>query len=274
MTIYHTERPTVLLTNDDGYDAPGIRTLYAALAQNYVVVVVAPDGEQSGVGHAFTYHEPLYYKKINDGYAPELYSVSGTPSDCVKFGISHLLHTRPSLVIAGLNRGENSGVASFYSGTVAAAREGAFWKIPSFAFSLCEKGEQFSQQYASLVPRIITHILDATKSCREIVFFNVNFPPCHPERAKGLAFTRQSMAFFNDSYEKKPAYPSLNTREGFFIVGEREEVELSEEYDTRALYNNWITVTPQTYDTTSQNGLFVLKNFEHQFSLKDTADEF
>lgn len=250
-------KQTILLTNDDGYDASGIRCLYEVLIREYSVIVVAPDREQSGVGHAFTFNTPLHYEKASDSDKMQGYRVSGTPSDCVKFAVSFLLPQRPDIVVSGLNIGENSGLSAFYSGTVAAAREGAFWNIPSFAFSLCTSSRESAPEYAELVPGMIRKILHSenrTLPEYEKVFYNVNFPPCPLSEVKGSRVTWQSMAFFDDRYERVEV-ESHSSGQGYMIYGEKKDIEKSNAYDSRALMNNIITITPLTFDATAHNAI-------------------
>ncbi len=149
------QKLNVLLTNDDGFYADGIRLLYEELIKNFSVTVVAPEHEKSGVGHAFTFNNPLHYTKSLESDPIKGYIVNGSPADCVKFAISYLLPQKPDIVISGINNGENSGLSAFYSGTVAAAREGAFWNIPSFAFSVCKESFSCAKDYVSIVPSMI-----------------------------------------------------------------------------------------------------------------------
>jgi 5'-nucleotidase len=183
------------------------------------------------------------------------YMVSGTPADCVKFAISYLLPKKPDIVVSGMNIGENSGLSAFYSGTVAAAREGAFWNIPSLAFSVCKESEKHALEYASLVPGIIRSILSSTNNkllLEEKFFYNINFPPCPLNEIKGTRVTWQSMAFFDDRYERVEV-ESHKTKEGFLIYGEKKDIEDSNSFDSRALMNNLITITPLSFDSTAQN---------------------
>ncbi len=251
------KKKTLLLTNDDGFFAPGIRYLYDVLCEEYKVIVVAPEKEHSGAGHAFTFHNPLHYRTIGNEKGMPGYAVSGSPADCVKFAISYLLPARPDLVVAGMNIGENSGLSAFYSGTVAAAREGAFWEIPSMAFSVCQQSADNAPRYAEKVPGMIKNILDAIRgdtTGKNRVFYNVNFPPCTPQQAKGTRVTWQSMAFFDDRYEKVEIESHVS-KEGYVIYGEKKNIEPWNTYDSRALMNNYITITPLTFDSTAHGAL-------------------
>jgi 5'-nucleotidase len=257
-------KPTVLLTNDDGMYAPGIRVLYEQLVSDADVVVVAPDREQSGVGHAFTFNAPIHYEKTASDQIPPGYVVSGTPVDCVKFAVSHLMKKHPETIVSGLNLGENSGLSAFYSGTVAAAREGAFWDITSIAFSLCIEGKEHLEAYAAMAPSIIRQLVlvdKKRKNNEDKIFYNVNFPGCNPAQIKGIKITRQSSAFFDDRYERIEVV-THRTGEGFVIVGEKIDIEKSNDYDSRALMNGFITITPLGFDATNHEGINALRAIE------------
>lgn len=255
---------TVLLTNDDGFYAEGIRILYKELIKKFSVTVVAPEQERSGVGHAFTFNNPLHYIKSEESDFMKGFIVNGTPADCVKFAIGYLLPQRPDIVVSGMNNGENSGLSAFYSGTVAAAREGAFWNIPSFAFSVCKESFAFAKDYASLVPNMIEKIMNANKSLvPSKVYYNVNFPPCPLPEVKSTKVTWQSLAFFDDRYERIEV-ESHKSGEGFMIFGEKKDIESSNAFDSRALMNNMITITPLTFDSTAHNAIPHLESLEDE----------
>jgi 5'-nucleotidase len=258
------DKTLILLTNDDGMSASGIRALYEQLVLDATVVVVAPDREQSGVGHAFTFNTPIHYDKTPAGHIPPGHMVSGTPVDCVKFAVSHLMTKHPDIIVSGLNIGENSGLSAFYSGTVAAAREGAFWNIPSIAFSLCIEGKEHLGAYAAMAPALMKKLVRSDKKrgkSEERIFYNVNFPSCKPEDVKGIKITRQSRAFFDDRYERIEV-ATHRTGEGFVIVGEKIDIEQSNDYDSRALMNGFITITPLSFDATVCQGIDALREIE------------
>jgi 5'-nucleotidase len=245
-----TKRLRILLTNDDGYKSAGIKRLYESLVSRHDVVVAAPRDEQSGISHAFTFNRPLSFAKLPEEVCMEGYLVSGTPSDCVKFAISYLLKEKPDIIISGVNNGENSGVSGFYSGTLAAAREGAFWGIPSFAFSLCAGGEDFLVDYSRKALDIIDLVLAAASPSADNnqTYYNVNFPACSEDTCKGIKITRQSLAFFDDRYE---CIKIKNAQDGYIVYGEKKEIEASDLYDSRALMNHYITITPLHFDATA-----------------------
>jgi 5'-nucleotidase len=258
------KRQRILLTNDDGYAAPGIALLYQALAPGNDVLVVAPETEQSGIGHAFTFNTSLSFRPIDDETGMKGYAVNGTPSDCVKIAVAHLMAEKPDVVIAGMNLGENSGTAGYYSGTVAAAREGAFWRIPSMAFSICKEGFEFANEYTLMAKQLFERLSDIHRQKAGAhgaipVYYNINFPGCPLSRSKGIKVTRQSLAFFDDRYrEERDEAGALR----YWIYGERKDLEESELFDTRALENGYITVTPLDFDATAVAALSLLENLD------------
>ncbi|MDD5675102.1 MAG: 5'/3'-nucleotidase SurE [Chitinivibrionales bacterium] len=255
-----SDKPLLLLTNDDGFASEGLRSIYMVLREHYEVQVVAPAAQQSGVGHAFTFHKPIGVCAAPASAPMPGWLVDGTPSDCVKFGIAVVLPRRPDYIVSGMNLGENSGTSSCYSGTVAAAREGAFWRVPSFAFSLCDGGRHFLADYCLRALKILKELTSLPAAGGEpadaMVFYNVNFPSCSPEQCRGVLLCRQSLAFFDDRYE---ALENNGTTEQYRIVGEKIDIEQSNEYDSRALLNNYTTITPLNFDATAYAALHRLQ---------------
>jgi len=262
-----TTRLRILLTNDDGFAAPGIRMLHDALARDHDVVVSAPQTEQSGIGHAFTFNRPLSFDVLPKDLGMPGWSVGGTPSDCVKFGISHLLSQKPHVVVSGMNIGENSGISSFYSGTVAAAREGAFWRLPSIAFSVCASAEEHLLAYCSKAVEMLDALMAATPADNgKHVFFNVNFPDCAPAACKGIKATRQSLAFFDDRYKR---IITQGASDGFVVFGDKIDIEDNDIFDSRALLNNFITITPLGFDATAEWALPYLSGLEQNIETEE-----
>jgi 5'-nucleotidase len=246
-----SEKKTVLLTNDDGFHARGIKCLYDVLSPLYNVIVAAPQKEQSGVSHTFTFMRPLSCHEAGSSDPMPGYIIDGSPADCVKYAISSLIKKLPDLIVSGINDGDNSGVAAFYSGTVAAAREGAFYGIPSFAFSMWNRNNQFMPQYAEMAPMLIDEILSTPLPQLDTrVFYNINFPACDPVDSKGFKITWQSMANYEDSYkkiedEKHPSYGKYQ------VYGDRYKMEQSTAFDARAVMENYIAITPLNIDSTA-----------------------
>lgn len=251
----------LLVTNDDGVGAVGMNALADALRQEHEVTVVAPAREQSGIGHAFTFQSPLHFRADGEGCDYPVYAIDGTPSDCVKFAVSHLLGFRPDAVVSGINLGENSGVSSIYSGTVAAAREGALWGIPSFAFSICGADATHVNGYARMSARVVDWLLNrdtgALVAGHPRTFYNVNYPTCAPADCRGLCLTRQSLAFFDDHYQ---AVSDNGHGEGYVLSGEKQDLEPSREYDSRALLDHYATLTPMGLDATDHSVLSGLRD--------------
>ncbi|MBD3390386.1 MAG: 5'/3'-nucleotidase SurE [Chitinivibrionales bacterium] len=242
----------ILLTNDDGYPAEGLRLLYASLSRNHRVTVVAPEKEQSGAAHAFTYKRTLGCRPLPAAEGMHGFAVSGTPSDCVKLALAHLLETRPDVIVSGINVGENTGMAGHYSGTLAAAREGAFWEVTSAAFSVAEEGARYMADYArtaaAIVEKLAAMHADGFANERRRVFFNVNFPSSAPAESRGIRITRQSLAFFVDKYRLVRDGPAGRVLQ---LYGAKQEAEPSDAYDSRALDSGYITITPLHFDATA-----------------------
>jgi 5'-nucleotidase len=247
-----SDKKTVLLTNDDGFHAPGIKCLYDVLSPRYNVVVAAPEKEQSGVSHTFTFMRPLSYREAGSSDPMPGYIIDASPADCVKFALSHILKGKlPDLVVSGINDGDNSGIAAFYSGTVAAAREGAFYGIPSFAFSMFNRGNPFMMQYAEMAPMLIDEILNTrTPQLDTRVLYNINYPACDPAESKGFKITWQSMAHYEDSYTLIDN-ENRSSHGKYQVYGDRYKLEESNAFDARAVLNGYIAITPLCFDTTA-----------------------
>ena len=248
---------TVLITNDDGIFAPGIAALVDAFSEHYTVIVAAPKVEQSGKGHSFTYQTGLTFEEstLFEEQHPSVkaYEITGAPADCVKLALSHILATLPDFIISGINCGENLGIASFYSGTAAAAREGAFWRIPSLAFSTSYDSCIHMSGYAVEALAIFNHLLEHDQLQRATYsFYNINFPACKPSKAKGLKVCRQSLAYYCDKYRQEI---DPTGKEHLFIDGAMREIEDDLLYDIAACRAGYITLTPLSIDSTKTDAL-------------------
>jgi 5'-nucleotidase len=254
----------IVLTNDDGVNAPGIRRLCEALTPRYRVTVVAPLAEQSGIGHAFTFKAPLHCQRLEPMCGAATYAVDGTPADCVKYAMAQLLATRPDAVVSGLNVGENSGTSSIYSGTVAAVREAALWGVPGVAFSLMVGAAPHASAYAAqgveLMGRLLALADGACVRARRHTFYNVNFPACPPDQCRGLRVTRQSLAFFDDHYHR---IEDERGQEGYLLYGDKVNLETGSEFDSRAILNHIIALTPLQLDATDSDALADLRSLEY-----------
>lgn len=256
-------RPTVLLTNDDGYWAPGLRALHDAIAAHYDARVVAPDRHLSGCGHGITIIRPLRHDPLPEECAMRGHRVGGTPADCVKLARFRLLDAPPMAVLSGINIGENTGVSAFYSGTLAGTREGALWGLPAVAFSVDRPGAEFLRGYAARAVEIFAHLLalpeHADHRNPHHIVYNVNFPACAPELARGPLVCRQSLVPFQDHYEWREDHEERGP--GLWLAGDKREVEDSPEYDSRAIRSGYITITPLDLDTTAQDRMESLREW-------------
>jgi len=244
----------VLLTNDDGIHAPGLKALYEELKRDFQVHIVAPDSERSAVGHAITLTSPLRVQEVFKHGSFFGYGVKGTPADCVKIAVQELLEAAPDVILSGVNLGANVGVNVLYSGTVSAATEGAFLGIPSAAISLDIRTNPDFRFAARFGIEIIRFIRE--HGLRERTALNVNIPAVPPEKLEGVSFTRQGVARFREKFERR-IDPRGNVY--YWLSGETPLEEGNPDADARALKQNWITITPISYDLTCEEELLRLR---------------
>lgn len=243
----------ILLANDDGIQAVGLRALYFALVEaGHEVHVVAPVTEQSAVGHAVTLSMPIKVKKFKeDGFSGQ--GVYGTPVDCVKLALSTLLDKKPDIVLSGINAGANVGVDILYSGTVSAATEGALMEIPSMAVSM----DNFSPQdlsgqarfCAELLPKIPWDLL--APKC----VLNLNFPNCPIEEAKELTLCPHTRASYEDCYDARQDPRGHNY---YWLAGAIPPERISADRDRALLTEGHITLTPLHFDFTDRATMALL----------------
>lgn len=248
----------ILVSNDDGIDSPGIYALVHELRKIANVFVVAPDREQSAVGHSLTIYSPLRATKFHRDGEMFGYSVTGTPSDCVKLAISSLCEVRPDIVVSGINHGPNTSINILYSGTVSGATEGMLSGIPSMAVSLdshdYNSDMTVAAKYASLIAQQIPEmkIPDGT-------FLNVNVPAVSEEEIKGIRVVHHNKSVWKDKYLKRN---DPFGREYFWFSGEYVKSEDSDEADDTLLHQNYVTVNPIHYDITNHKYKKQIKNLE------------
>ena len=240
----------ILVTNDDGIYSSGIFALWDVAKEFGEVNVIAPINEKSAVGHGITISNPLYVKEIEreDGFKG--FAVSGTPADCVKLGMKSLLPFNPDLILSGINIGSNLGNNIIYSGTVAAAIEGATLDIPSIAISIDSyKPGSFSTSKI-VVRKVINFIENNTIPSGTIL--NVNIPDCEPSDLKGYKITSQGHQYFNDNFEKR-ADP--RGRDYYWMTGEIIDNDKELRYDGFAVSNGYASITPIHFMMTNTNCL-------------------
>lgn len=198
-----TKRPYILVTNDDGVYAPGIKHLYKVLSQFANVVVVAPANEQSAVSLSITIRHPLKIEKIEWPWVSEgdIWCVNGTPADCVKLALSVILPQPPQLIVSGINRGSNAGRNVLYSGTVAAVIEGVMHNIPGIAFSVADYFNPAYEKAEQFIPSIVNYVFEHPLPTG--TFLNVNFPTHIESGIKGIRFANQGMEYWTENPEQR-----------------------------------------------------------------------
>ncbi len=242
------ERPLILVTNDDGITAPGIRTLISVMNEIGDVVVVAPDGPQSGMGHAVTIDDTLYCNeiKVDDGPQRE-YKSSGTPADCIKFAVSEILDRKPDLCVSGINHGSNSSINVIYSGTMSAAVEAGIESIPAIGFSLLDYS--WNANFEPLKDYIKQIALNVLKnSLPDGVVLNVNFPK--NKTFKGIKICRQARANWVEEFDKRI---NPQGRVYYWLTGNFVNMDKGEDNDEWALANNYISIVPVQFDLTAHH---------------------
>jgi len=239
----------ILLTNDDGIYAPGLRALERELRKIAEVCVVAPAVEQSGVGHSITFLSPLIVREAFeiDGSARRGWAVEGSPADCVKLGLFEYCKRRPDLVVSGINGGLNAGINVLYSGTVAAAIEGAFFGLTSVAVSL-EYDEHAPFDKAAVIGRTVIERLLAQKGT-EPQLFNVNIPLAAADGPYEVRVVPTGLEHWGEQYEKRT---DPRGRSYYWATNEPPPKLGPEETDTTALAKGNVTVTPLDFDLTKR----------------------
>lgn len=234
-----------LLTNDDGIYARGLAALYKELSQDAECLIVAPESEQSAVGHAITISRPLMVRQATKNGNFLGYAVAGTPADCVKIGLAELAQGPVDLVVSGINRGANVGINVLYSGTVSAATEAAIMGVRALAVSL-DTHREGDFTFAARFARCLASFL--IEQALPNVALNVNVPALPEEQIKGIAVVRQGRRHCRESFERRTD-PRENTY--YWLSAELAlPVWEDEECDASALRKGMITVTPICYDLT------------------------
>ncbi len=243
----------ILISNDDGLLANGIRALIEALAPCHDVYVVAPDRERSAAGHSLTLHTPLRVEEVNAKYgAKRCWMTTGTPGDCVKLAINAILEKDelPDLVISGINHGPNLGADILYSGTVSCAMEGAMMGYPSMAASLASMNTDFEafKVSAEFVADLLNKI--DIKRIPPKTILNINVPGLEKEDIGGVAVTELGSRMFTDAYEKRI---DPRGKVYYWMAGELINEPEDAATDIAAVRNNKISITPVTYEMTRTN---------------------
>lgn len=239
----------ILVSNDDGYLAPGIIALADALRPLADVVVVAPDSNRSGSSNSLTLDRPLSVQRAANGF----YFVNGTPSDCVHVALTGGLSFKPDLIVSGINQGQNMGDDTLYSGTVAAATEGFLFGIPAIAFSQVEKGWEHVDSAARIAREFVERDFSVLQ---KPYLLNVNIPNLPNEEIRGIRATR-----LGKRHESEPVIKSLDPhgREIFWIGPAGKAKDAGEGTDFHAVAQGYVSVTPLQIDLTHNAQLDMLK---------------
>jgi 5'-nucleotidase len=252
-------KPLILVTNDDGISAPGLRALIAVMAEIGDVIVVAPDNPQSAMGHAITINNTLFLNKIskeNDSITE--YSCSGTPVDCVKFAVSEILKKKPDLCVSGVNHGSNSSINVIYSGTMSAAVEAGIEGIPAIGFSLLDY--DWNADFETIKPFIRKITLEVLENgLPEGVVLNVNIPKLKFDAIKGIKICRQAKALWVEKFDKRK---TPQGRDYYWLTGEFVNQDKGEDTDEWALENGFISVVPVQFDLTAHHATQLLNSWK------------
>ncbi|MBA4417890.1 MAG: 5'/3'-nucleotidase SurE [Syntrophus sp. (in: bacteria)] len=242
----------ILLSNDDGIHSEGLTALRDILKAKHTVYVIAPERERTCVAHAITLHKPLRIKEVEK----DVFSTSGTPADCVFLGVKTLLPGKPDFIVSGINRGPNMGQDVNYSGTVAAAKEGAFLGIPSISVSLSAGGGFFFKDAARVTEEIIDILSQQPLS--PAIFLNINIPDIPRDEMRGFMVTRLGKRIYNDKVIER-----IDPRGGkyYWIGGDGNRYESIEGTDFSAIEKGYVSVTPLSLDFTSESSIGIYKRY-------------
>lgn len=249
----------ILVSNDDGVNAKGLKCLVEVAREFGNVVVVAPMEAMSGMSHAITIKTPLRSKKLKEEEGLQVYSCAGTPVDCIKLAFNHILGRRPDMVLSGINHGSNSSASVVYSGTMAAAMEGCVNLVPSIGFSLLSYDADADFRHArDIVRKVISMVLK--NGLDDNVCLNVNIPEMNGEAVKGIKVVRQAKGFWKEEFDRRE---DPHNGEYFWLTGyfKNEEPD-SPDTDEYVLEQNYASVVPVTVDLTAYKALNDLKNWD------------
>ena len=246
----------ILLTNDDGIYAKGIEVLHEHLIKDHDVEVVAPETEQSAVGHAITLTDPLRVKSIDRNGTFFGYALKGTPADCVKLAINELMKTPPDLVVSGINLGANVGINVIYSGTVSAATEGTILGVPAIAVSINTFRDPDFQPAARFARLLVRQVKE--HGLPPYTSLNVNVPAISENKIRGVLVTRQGVTRFVEKFDRR-----MDPRENVYYwqCGSNPPLEEDGDTDASALAKDCISITPIQHDLTNYDFLESLRSW-------------
>lgn len=249
----------ILLTNDDGIYADGLRVLRSELMGLGEISIVAPATEQSAVGHAITLYNPLRVEVVKHNGEFFGYAINGTPADCVKIAVGELLDGPPDLVVSGINRGANVGINVLYSGTVSAATEAVIIGIPGIAVSVGEYKNPRYDVAARFIRRLAQVVLK--EGLPPGTALNVNIPNLPEEKILGVKFTRQSKSRFVERFERRED-PRKQSYYWQLVENIGPDLEYEDDVDIKALANGYISITPLHHDMTNLRALEYIRSWK------------
>lgn len=248
--------PHILLTNDDGIDAPGLLAMHKALSQVGRVTVAAPSTNQSAAGHGLTTgRNPIFVTTWTDGGGSVWHSITARPATCVSLALENLLSDRPDIVVSGSNQGANLGLVTYYSGTVGAAREAAFKGIPSIAVSVQDGSQMDFEAAAEFTAHLVEKYLK--EKLPPQTFINVNYPALPKDQVKGVTIRSLSLAPPHNVYVKR----TMPDGQDYFWPGYRPLVSGEPDTDLSTLLEGYITITPLRLDTTEDELIPLLQDW-------------
>lgn len=252
------KKPLILVTNDDGIHAPGLRFLIETVKQLGDVLIVAPDKPQSAMGHAVTIQVPLRLHLLKETAGYREYSCNGTPADCVKLGEKVILRGKPDLIVSGINHGSNASINVLYSGTMAAVIEGAMENVPAIGFSLNDYSASANFNHCDKI--IISMVSEVLKNgLADGVCLNVNIPAFSDTPVAGYKITRQAKAFWNEHFDERK---DPHHRDYYWLRGDFVNLEDNEDNDHWAINNNYVSIVPVQIDLTAHHMINELKNWK------------
>lgn len=255
-----SKKPLILVTNDDGISAPGIRNLISVMNEIGDVWVVAPDKGQSAMGHAITINSTLRVEEIINNKGPQKeYSCSGTPADCVKIAVKELLPRKPDLCVSGINHGSNSAINVIYSGTMSAAIEAGIEGIPSIGFSLLDFSLNANFEYClPFAKKIALNVIKNGLPKGSVL--NVNIPNKPYSEIKGVKICRQANANWEEKFDKRI---DPHGRTYYWLTGKFVNYDKGEDTDEWALENGFVSIVPVQFDLTAYFAIQELNTWDN-----------
>jgi len=252
------KKPNILVTNDDGISSPGIKSLIEVTGKYGNLTVIAPDKPMSGVGHAITMRKPIIIEAVTHYNGISSWKCSGTPVDCVKFGLANILKEKPQLVVSGINHGSNASINALYSGTVAAAIEGCLEGISSIAFSLTNWEEDADM---TITKKVVKHVIEKVleHDLPKGILLNVNVPDVAEKDFKGIMICRQARIYWHERFIEEV---DDDGNKMYWLSGEFSHNDKREDTDQWAIENNYAAIVPLQIDLTAHHLISHFKKFE------------